>query len=111
MKNKFHVINKQNADHYGYDSQSTQCIEECAELIQAINKRRRIMGIGQPTKISKTQSYKNLVEEIADVEVMLEQIIHLEGIERKEIDKIKKMKIKRTVHNIFQEFIKDVKQK
>jgi len=30
------------ANHYGYESQSRQCIEELAELIQAINKFHRV---------------------------------------------------------------------
>ena len=30
------------AEHYGYDSQSRQCIEEMAELTQAINKWWRV---------------------------------------------------------------------
>ena len=29
------------AQYYGYDAQSNQLIEECAELIQAVNKYRR----------------------------------------------------------------------
>lgn len=32
------------AEHYGYDSQSRQCIEEMAELTQAINKWWRVCG-------------------------------------------------------------------
>ena len=37
------------AEHYGYDSQSRQCIEEMAELTQAINKWWRVCGNGQRT--------------------------------------------------------------
>ena len=28
------------ADHFGYEEQSNQLIEECAELIQAVNRYR-----------------------------------------------------------------------
>lgn len=36
------------AEHYGYDSQSRQCIEEMAELTQAINKFwRNQLGCGK----------------------------------------------------------------
>ena len=28
-------------EHYGKDAQSTVCMEECAELIQAISKEKR----------------------------------------------------------------------
>ena len=35
--------------YYGYEAQSNQLVEECAELIQAVNKYRRVeTGLGQP---------------------------------------------------------------
>ena len=46
---------------FGAEAQENLCIEECAELIQAINKKHR----GKP---------HNIPEEIADVEIMLEQL-------------------------------------
>lgn len=39
--------------HYGFESQSIQCIEEMAELTQAITKLRRSRGIGQTTEKSE----------------------------------------------------------
>ena len=66
--------------HYGYDKQSRQCIEECSELIQAINKFwRKFLQCGERTSFDfndmvNNNEYVNLVEEIADVEVMLEQL-------------------------------------
>ncbi len=48
-------------EHYGAEHQENMCIEECAELIQAINKKHR----GEA---------HNIPEEIADVEIMLEQL-------------------------------------
>lgn len=47
--------------YYGAEAQENMCIEECAELIQAINKKHR----GKP---------HNIAEEIADVEITLEQL-------------------------------------
>lgn len=65
-------------NHYGYDSQSRQLIEEMGELTQAINKfwrkqlkRGRIMFDDVPTG---TPEERRIIEEIADVEVCLEQI-------------------------------------
>lgn len=46
---------------YGEEAQENMAVEECAELIQAINKKHR----GQE---------HNIPEEIADVEIMLEQL-------------------------------------
>lgn len=55
-------------DHYGIESQRRQLIEECAELIQALAKVERYNG--------DIKELNNLFSEIADVEIMLEQIKH-----------------------------------
>lgn len=68
---------KKIAEHYGYDAQSRQCIEEMAELTQAINKWWRVCGNGQNTKKSIAECRYNLVEEIADVWIMLCQLDYL----------------------------------
>lgn len=87
------------ADHYGFGAQSNQLIEECAELIQAVNKyKRAITKCGQPLEdYNSTIVLDNLVEEIADVEVMLEQIKYLLGINEEDIRELKKFKINRTL--------------
>lgn len=51
-------------ERYGDEAQINQGIEEMAELIQAINKFRR-----NPCE----ETLKGIEEEIADVEIMLEQ--------------------------------------
>lgn len=65
------------ADTYGYDAQSRQCIEEMAELTQAINKLWRRQGNGQSTDKNLTDCMDNLAEEIADVQIMLWQMAYL----------------------------------
>lgn len=65
--------NKENGRYYGYEAQSNQLVEECAELIQAINKYRRAKGRGQvlspllePSQEEKDReqvALDNLVEE------------------------------------------------
>ena len=68
--------------HYGYDAQSRQCIEEMAELTQAINKYwrtelQRGKNLYNPWDgymPNDSEEYYNLVEEIADVQIMLEQM-------------------------------------
>ena len=97
MEAYYHDLNKKNADYYGFVAQSDQCIEENAELIQAIRKWCRCSeGLGQPTRMTIKEAYDNLVEEIADVEVMLEQMKYLRGITQEEVDKVKVEKILRT---------------
>lgn len=63
------------AQTYGYDAQSRQCIEEMAELTQAINKYWRKQGNGQPT--DKKDCFDNIVEEMSDVQIMLWQLEYL----------------------------------
>ena len=50
-------------DHYGAEIQATVCMEECAELIQAISKEKR-------GKIDRD----NMTEEIADVLICIEML-------------------------------------
>jgi len=95
-------MNKETAKYYGYEAQSNQLIEECAELIQAVNKYRRAeAGVGQPVaEDKKAVAMDNLVEEIADVELMLEQIKYLLQIPAEEIEAIKLYKVNRTRERI-----------
>lgn len=86
------MSNLEIANHFGYEIQSEQLVEECAELIQAVNKYRRARGTGQPTALSEEAAFGNLVEEIADVESMLEQIKYLLKIPQAMIDGIKAVK-------------------
>lgn len=74
------------AQHYGYDTQSRQCIEEMAELTQAINKLWRAKNnvVNAANEIEKMRydaiflnKKKNVVEEIADVQIMLWQLEYL----------------------------------
>ena len=74
------------ANTYGYDCQSRQCIEEMAELTQAINKMWRAKNNAvSATTITEIMRYdaifqnkkKNLIEEIADAQIMLWQMAYL----------------------------------
>ena len=76
------------AERYGYEPQSRQCIEEMAELIQAINKlyRRKNFG-GNSLEVAEAQA--NVLEEISDVLIMIWQLKVLLGIGEGELyDKI-----------------------
>lgn len=69
------------ANHYGYDAQSRQCIEEMAELTQAINKFwRNQLGCGKYELFDAPvycEERRNIVEEIADVQITLYQLGYL----------------------------------
>ena len=65
---------KRSIEHYGKDVQSTVCMEECAELIQAISKEKR----GKSDKC-------NLAEEMADVIICIEMLKQIYNITDDEI--------------------------
>lgn len=71
-------------EHYGIVEQRKQLIQECAELITALTKLDR----------------QNIIEEMADVQVMLDQFsINLPGV-GKEIEQIKRQKVERQLKRI-----------
>lgn len=77
-------------DHYGIVTQRRQLVEECAELIQAVSKLQRVY----PEDV-KTVKY-NFIEELADVEIMLEQMKQsLTPMERDTFNRIETAKINR----------------
>lgn len=84
MTNDIQEKIKKISSFYGYDAQSRQCIEEMAELTQAINKFwRKVLYCGKAEQpngekyITINQTYDNLVEEMADVQIMLWQLEYL----------------------------------
>lgn len=100
------------ADHYGYNAQSRQLIEEMAELTQAINKfwRKTLMcGKVEFTcedefreMLQGTPEMENLLQEIADVEVCLEQIRYILDSD-KEIGQYREYKIRRQLYRLQRE--------
>lgn len=77
------------ADHYGLNNQMMQTIEEMGELTQAIVKVYR-NGLDNERD--------NLIEELADVEIMIEQLDYLLG--DSQIEKVKAYKINRQINRI-----------
>ena len=78
---------QQYIDTYGIEKQSMVCMEECAELIQAISKRVR-KGI---------VANDNLAEEIADVLICIEQLKMMYSISDSEIEQWIEYKMNRGV--------------
>ena len=96
--------NKKIGRHFGFDAQSNQLIEECAELIQAVNKYKRVTkAIGVPVDSNRAEIVlDNIKEEIADVEIMLEQIKDLLQIDEEELNAVKVYKVNRTKERMSQ---------
>lgn len=78
------AICKQAVEKYGNNAQMDMVIEECSELIQAISKNKR----GKNNR-------QNIAEEIADVEIMLEQLKIIMDICNTEVEIWKQFKINR----------------
>ena len=72
---------------FGERNQEEMAVEECAELITAIKHKHR----GRE---------HNIAEEIADVEIMLEQLKIINNC-RKEVEEIHKQKIERLYNSVF----------
>ena len=86
MINEEYFIFENAIERYGAEAQEGIAQEECAELIQAISKKHR----GKP---------HNIAEEIADVEIMLEQLKIINGCEN-EVKEIREQKISRLQKNL-----------
>ena len=79
------------ADHYGIEKQLHQLAEECSELaVEASHSARK----GVTVKI---------IEEMADVLLMIEQVVYLSGIAIDDIDECIKFKIDRQLERIKEE--------
>ena len=87
------------ADHYGYEPQSRQIIEEMAELTVALNKAWR-KTFDTVDKIPNMDDEERIEEEIADVDIMLSQIKYLLGVEEDELSRIVKNKLDRQIERI-----------
>lgn len=81
--------------NYGEEKQLIQTAEEAAELAQAALKRHK--AIAGQTKHDNTREH--LAEEIADVMIMIEQIVYAEGFEN-DVLRIVDEKIQRQLDRI-----------
>ena len=63
---------------YGVDAQVDMCIEEMSELAKALLKMRRVkyMPADAPARSDRAiiEKQKQIIEEVADVQIMLEQM-------------------------------------
>jgi NTP pyrophosphatase (non-canonical NTP hydrolase) len=85
---------------YGEANQLDMVTEECAELIQAINKVKRAQS-----RIIRQGMINALLVEVADVEIMIEQIkIMFSGYEA--VESAKKEKLDRLAHRVKVELYK-----
>lgn len=87
-------ILKKAIDTYGTHNQMLKCIEECSELSRAIS--RILVELSSGDGFTTEESQKNLYEELADVWIMLEQMMMMFKCEDEvfiqQVKKIKRLK-------------------
>ena len=84
---EYAAIFDENIKAHGTDFEAEIAMEECAELIQAISKVRRYGFVGK---------YKdNLLEEIADVDIVLTELTMMFDIDPDEFFSIRDRKVQR----------------
>ena len=88
------------ADHYGYEPQSRQLIEEMAELTVAINKAWRAHPNDVEVPNMGYENYKNILKEMADTLIMVWQIKYLLGVGEGELADIVEEKLDRQIERI-----------
>lgn len=98
MTNRFEIDLrlKKIADHYGFDAQAEKAIEEMAELIVEIKHLQTPHG----------RDYKPFIEELADVKIMIDQLVYLVRQDEECADSFDlqtEYKIERTLRRIAEE--------
>ena len=98
---------KKIARHYGYEAQSRQCIEEMAELTQAINKFwRKQLNCGEKPLNNVpfgTMEENNIEEELVDVYIMILQLKRLHNIPEKRFKNMLNGKLDRQLRRMEEE--------
>lgn len=93
--NDLYEENLANGEAYGLAETCWQMQEEAAELIQAISKLHRAMGGGLPTTVTPERAKNDIINEIVDVCIMVEQLLHLLGVEDWHYDELYRYKVQR----------------
>lgn len=88
------------ADHYGYEPQSRQLVEELSELIQAVCKHNRAYGELKIYTKESCDEKEAIIEEMADVIIMMCQIQHILGIGNLDLDYKIERKLDRQIERI-----------
>jgi hypothetical protein len=83
-------------NHYGAE-QVGLLMEESAELIQALSKYRRLTVGGQPPRKTKEEIIYSVIEEMADVSIMIEQVKELLCVSPGLFDTVINKKLLRTM--------------
>lgn len=85
--------------HYKINNQQRKFVEECYELMEAITQREYQPKDKKPYELIEFEK-AHIIEEIADIEVMLKQFQYYYDISDEDIEEIMKYKIQRQIERI-----------
>lgn len=74
------TIKMRSIARYGADTQSTVCMEEFAELIQAISKLKRFNPEDSTNMVGRNELIENLYEEMADALIRFALLVKIYGL-------------------------------
>ena len=89
------------ANHYNPNEQIDVLIEEMSELTKALLKNRRARNTHNEELIKATE--ENIIEEVADVEIMIQQLTHYLGDSEQEVIRVMEEKLDRQLKRIAKE--------
>lgn len=92
---------RKQAEQFGIENRLLQCTEECGELIQALCKYQRIQQGDKTCQTDMIHAEYMIAEEMADIELLLEQIKYLLGNEM-EVRERKLYKLDRTEQRLLE---------
>lgn len=92
---------RKQAEQFGIENRLLQCTEECGELIQALSKYQRVLQGDKTCQTDMIHAEYMIAEEMADVELLLEQIKYLLGNEM-EVRERKLYKLDRTEQRLLE---------
>ena len=95
MKHRYYKTMIEQAEQFGLENRLLQCTEEAGELIQALSKYQRIQQGDKTCQTDMIHAEYMIAEEIADVEICIEQLKYL-LVNSRQIEQIKVEKIQRT---------------
>jgi len=96
------AIQNRAKDHYGFKFEAHDLQEECAEVIQAVNK-----FLKNP---KDTKCLNNLFEEIADTEILFEQMKLWFPTLCPYVERVKEAKLKRVDYRIRKDIERQVEE-
>lgn len=102
MLGPINELQKLTAITMGKGELMVQTMEECGELIQALNKYRRVHGVGQPMDMGdgytavRQAVVNKVIEELVDVQICMKELEYMLGISPEDEQAVEKYKSERT---------------